>query len=250
MERQAEPLDRSPADENVSRLVDFQPDTDNHFLLLLVSIIAMVCSVIRITFGLEGSGLPLILAAIWIPFFALTVGKTWEPPRAKPATPNRPIPRGKTEPPFQFGLSDLLCAVFVVAFLMGIISMMRETDLRDESYLDLWNFLSGSVLTVAATLLISSWRTRSKAGWIVGIPIFLGTLAHLLFGLAVDDFVLLAWSFIGLWCGFAGLRLANRRSGDFLQLGCVGNDALSHVEDETDQTHQQGQPGNPAEDPL
>lgn len=204
MEDRTEPMDHAPADRSPSQDVNsptYSLEVDSYFLLFTISFITLVWSVVRIAFQMDSPGPPLALAAVWIPFFALTIGKARNPLTSEPSAPSRPVAYGKAEPPFQFGLSDLLCAVFVVAMLMGIISMMRETDYRDESFIDLWNFLAGCVLTIAAALLISSWRTHSKPGFTVGIPIFLGTLAHLLVGFPADDYVLLAWSLLGMILG-------------------------------------------------
>jgi hypothetical protein len=186
---------------------------DDALLLATVSLLTLICATVRILFHPGGAELSLVAAAIWILFFALTAGGILNARSAQATLPARPERHRQTEPPpFQFGLSDLLCAVFVVAFLMGIIAMMGETDTRDESFVSLWNFMSGSVLAVSATLSISGWRSRYRAGWIVGIPVFLGTLAHMIWGLAADDYVLLVWSFIGLWFGFSGLRCCEHQA--------------------------------------
>jgi hypothetical protein len=192
-----------------------RPQSDDFLLLLIISTAALLGSGLGIAFGIGGSGLPLVLAGLWIPFFALAAG-TFRDPEPMPETGRVVRPRKSSgNPPFQFGLSDLLCAVFVVAFLMGIIALTRDTNYRDESFVELWNFMSGSVLAVASALLISSWRTGDRSGWMVGTPIFLGTLAHMVFGLAADRYVLLAWGLVGFGTGRVGLWRCGirRRSG-------------------------------------
>jgi len=175
-------------------------------LLITLSGLFLAAPVIGFLTPVVSGQFCLTLAIVWIPVFAATVGRTYgEMRRASgmegPKNGKRKL--NDPEKPFQFGLSELLAGVFIVAVLMGICAVVSNEQPIESDYTDLWNFLCGSILAVTLALIISSYRTRSKAGWAVGLPIALGMTAHLIWGTPADHYVLLVWCLCGLYFGHA-----------------------------------------------
>ena len=174
----------------------------NAELLAFLSVIFMYYAIVQLAFQFNGPETALVLSVFWIPFFAATIGKGHG--GAVGSTNREGDPTGGTARsisearPFQFALSDLLCAVFVVAVLMGIWAVLNQEQTRGRDYVALCDFLCGSILAVAVALLASSWRTRSKPGLAVGLPIALGMVGQLLWREVVADYVLLAWCLCGI----------------------------------------------------
>jgi len=166
--------------------------------LLGFSSLMLLCSVMQLLLQSNSSELSLLLATGWIPIFAASVGKAIGCVSARTTGQTSAGSESRrSSQAFQFGLADLLCAVMVIAVLMGIPATFRET--QEGACEALWNFLYGSILIVSIALLISSLRNRSIPGWMVGTPVFLGTLAHLICGPMADVYILLSWGLYG-WC--------------------------------------------------
>lgn len=100
--------------------------------------------------------------------------------------------------PFQFGLSDLLGSVFLLALVTGIWSTSQERDMPGTAWRVMfeltWDLLYGCLLAVSTVLLVAGWRRKDAFGLALSIPILLGTVVHFVWRGAADDAVFLVWS--------------------------------------------------------